>query len=144
MKVSQLRGIINDLSSASDEVSGLNEALKRFDDMELATFSGLLKKVSATSLKRDQKTKSTAKNEMAIGGFSDISKKMKNLKCDAKKFDAEIEKLSKKRSFTKQDLQNLYKQVFETKSNLSLKLTKPEMAARFIRQRRRDANFASA
>lgn len=144
MKVSELRGLINQLESKSVDTSGLNEALKKFDDMELSIFSGLLKKVPATRIKSKPKSKVSAKKGQPIGSVIDLANRMIGLKSDPEKFDAEIEKLGKKRSFTKTDMQKLFAQIFETKSSLPTKLTKPEMVARFKRQRRRDANFASA
>jgi len=144
MKVSELRGIINEISNTSDDFQGLDQALKRFDDMELSIFSKLLKKVPATAPKVAARTKNKPESKRSGLTIADIAAKLLPLKADPARFDAEIDQLGGKRSFTKKDMQALFGQVFQTTSTLPLKLSKSEMVARFKRQRRRDSNFASA
>lgn len=144
MKVSELRGIINEISNTSDDFLGLDQALKRFDDMELSIFSKLLKKVPATAPKTVARSKVSPRGKRASINIADVASKLLPLKAYPARFDAEIEQLGGKRSFTKKDMQALFAQIFQTKSTLPLKLSKSEMVARFKRQRRRDSNFASA
>ncbi|MEO0549974.1 MAG: hypothetical protein AAFZ91_08635 [Pseudomonadota bacterium] len=142
MKVSELRGLINTLETKSHDFSVLDEALKKFDDMELSLFSNLLKKVPAPKV--HAKPKRVPKTAVTDNSSTDVANKLMRLKSDPEKFEAEIDRLGSRRSFTKQDMQKLFSEIFSTKSRLPSKLTKPEMVARFKRQRRRDSNFASA
>lgn len=144
MKVSQLRGIINELSSAQPDISELDKALKRFDAMELSKFCDMVRGLGSPLEKPAPKRKRRQKAVENSASTLDVAARVIRLKGDPSAFAAELEALGKNRSFTKKDLQDLYSKVFSSKSALPLKLSKTEMIERFIRQRRRDSNFASA
>ncbi|WP_348763672.1 hypothetical protein [Hyphomonas atlantica] len=127
MKITELIGKINTLEISTADAEALEKALKRFGAMSILEFSAFLKK---------QKLPSAAKD------YASLTRKLKELKAEPSKFDAELNALARK--VTKQDLQAIFKELFETRSTLPAKLTKPEMLERIKRQRRRDANFASA
>ncbi|WP_155841962.1 MULTISPECIES: hypothetical protein [Hyphomonas] len=127
MKITELIGKINTLEISTADAEALEKALKRFGAMSILEFSAFLKK---------QKLPSAAKD------YVSLTRKLKELKAEPSKFDAELNALARK--VTKQDLQAIFKELFETRSTLPAKLTKPEMLERIKRQRRRDANFASA
>lgn len=141
MKVSELRGKINTFASGDHALMRLSQSLEKFDDMPLDDFFSFLasKRVQKTSAPRKAR-----RAKPAAVAVSDLVERLRGLKTDPEAFDAEIDAIGTNRSFTKKKLQSLYSSVFDTKSNLPDKLTKPEMIARIKRQRRRDANFASA
>lgn len=130
MTVSDLRSAIREILSEPDS-SLLDEALRRFDEMDIAKFSKFLNSRNLPKPANDDDT-------------SDYAMKFRKLLNSPQEFEQEIEKLGKKRSFKKTDLQELFVAIFDSKARLPSKLTKAEMIARFKRQRRRDANFASA
>lgn len=130
MMVSDFRIAIREILSEPDS-SLLEEALRRFDDMDIAKFSKFL---------NGRKLPKPANDDTK----PDYVSLFHSLLSDPLKFEEEIEKLGKKRSFTKSDLQDLFGQLFDTKYKLPSNITKTEMVKRFKRQRRRDANFASA
>ena len=144
MKVSQLRGIINELSSGQPDISELDKALKRFDGMELSKFCDMVRGLKSPVDKAASKQHNARKNSSGHLEPSDVARRVIKLKNDPPAFETALKTLEKNRSFTKKDLQDLYAAVFSTKTKLSASLSKAEMVARFIRQRRRDANFASA
>ena len=117
-----------------DEREALIEALQKFSDMSILEFSAFLK----------SKRRSRPKAATNPADHYRVSEKLKELKGQPKLFEAELEPLKKDRSFTKKDLQTLYLALFDTKSSLPSSLTKPQMIERIKRQRRREANFASA
>lgn len=141
MKVSEIRGKINQLSNGDRAISSLSEALKRFDDMPLEDFLSFLRSRKVPqSRNKDSKKVATTTTSVSEEAFA----KIKSLMSNADAFEAELDRVAKNRAFTKKKLQQLYVSIFDTKSYLPDKLTKPEMIARIKRQRRRDANFASA
>lgn len=141
MKVSELRGKINQVSNGDQALLELSEALSRFDSMRMNDFFLLLKS-SKTSV-RSPKRRSQATGTTSTSIDEAVSR-LRSLKTDAEAFEAELDRVGKTRSFTKKKLQLLYDSIFDSKSNLPDKLSKSEMIARIKRQRRRDANFASA
>jgi len=144
MKVSQLRGLINEISNAQPDISELDKALKRFDAMELSNFCKMIRDMKSPLSRSVSKSNRRPKTGSSKPIASEVANRVIRLKGDALAFEAELDALGKNRSFTKNDLQDLYTKVFSTSRKLPAKLSKSEMVARFVRQRRRDANFASA
>lgn len=142
MKVSELRVEINHFSNGDDALSELSEVLERFDSMSLDEFFTFLKskKIPANS----KRTRSRGVSAGTAASIEEAILRLSSLKVDANAFEAELDKIGKPRSFTKKKLQRLYSSIFETKSYLPDTLSKTEMIDRIKRQRRRDANFASA
>ena len=141
MKVSELRSKINQVSKGDEALLELSKALMGFDSMHLDDFFSMLK--SRKSPVRAPKPRARSSSG-AIASIEETILRLKSLKIDAEAFEAELDRIGKPRSFTKKMLQQLYGSIFETRSSLPDKLSKSEMIARIKRQRRRDANFASA
>ena len=141
MKIIEFRGLLKTTLTDAAESTALSDALVRFDDMSIIEFASFL-----NARKSSGKSSGAAKeaSEKAGVDLAALAVRLKTLSAKPDQFDAEIDDLASSQSVTKAALQKLYGELFENKSPLPASLTKLEMIERIKRQRRRDANFASA
>ena len=142
MKITEFRTLLNTTLTDATEASALSDALARFDDMSIFEFASFLNARKITGKSSGPEKKAASKQPSV--DLVTLANTLKSLKAKPDQFDAEIDKIASAKSVTKAAVQRLYEELFENKSPLPASLTKPEMIERIKRQRRRDANFASA
>lgn len=141
MKITEFRVLLKTTLTDATEADALSDALARFDDMSIFEFASFLNARKITG-KSSSGQKATSKKPSV--DLVTLANTLRMLKTKPDQFDAEMDKIASTKSISKAAVQRLYDELFENKSPLPASLTKPEMIERIKRQRRRDANFASA
>lgn len=127
MKVSQLRNELKGFLKNSSELSELDTALARLDNMPIVELAKKLKSIPAPMIALDK-----------------IADELKRQIGDAKEFDEKLETLVQPRAFNKTMVVELYDLVFSSRSKLNSKMTKKQMVEKFKAQHRREVNFRTA
>lgn len=126
-KVSQLRLAIKDILKNSDELSTLDTALARLDDMPIRELAKKLNTLPAPMLALDK-----------------VANDLRNQIGNTSKFNNLLEKTVKPAAFKKAMVIELYGKVFEGRRQLRSSLTKKQMIEMFKTQQRREVNYRAA